>query len=186
VIWEIPKRFIPARPNSISSDLLEKIRLWIPSTDTLLFFGATGRGKSWAAAIAARLWEQHQKDERRKREEADGPGFGFSHDAERCVWADVPSLAGALRDFDQSEDTVEWCQRAGLLVLDDLGAEKGSDFLLERVYAIVNHRYSWERPTIVTTNLDLEQMGALWPRMASRLCSGVVVSLAGKDKRLDS
>ncbi len=41
-----------------------------------------------------------------------------------------------------------------LLHLDDLGAEKRSDWVLEQLYAIVNERYETERSILVTTNLQ--------------------------------
>ena len=57
-----------------------------------------------------------------------------------------------------------------LLHIDDLGAEKRTDWVLEQLYAIVDERYGAERSMLVTTNLeetDLEeQIGA---RTVSRL-----------------
>lgn len=43
---------------------------------------------------------------------------------------------------------------ADLLVLDDLGAEKTSEWVQETLGLVVNTRYSERRPTIFTTNLD--------------------------------
>src|SRR5918997_4630556 len=58
-----------------------------------------------------------------------------------------------------------------LLHLDDLGAEKRTEWVLEQLYAIVNERWQDERSIVVTTNIvDLdelrEQIGA---RTVSRL-----------------
>jgi DNA replication protein DnaC len=57
-----------------------------------------------------------------------------------------------------------------LLHIDDLGAEKRSDWVLEQLYAIINERYESQRSVMVTTNLDQaaleEQIG---PRTVSRL-----------------
>lgn len=44
----------------------------------------------------------------------------------------------------------------GLLVLDDLGARQPTPFVNEILYLIVNTRYANQRPTIFTTNLQLE------------------------------
>ena len=41
-----------------------------------------------------------------------------------------------------------------LLHIDDLGAEKRSDWVLEQLYALVNERYETQRSMLVTTNLD--------------------------------
>jgi len=43
--------------------------------------------------------------------------------------------------------------QAELLVLDDLGAEKTSEWVQETLGLVINTRYNARRPTIVTTNL---------------------------------
>ena len=48
--------------------------------------------------------------------------------------------------------------RAKLLIIDDLGAERGTDFALEKVYNIVDSRYRAKKPVILTTNLTLKEM----------------------------
>ena len=57
-----------------------------------------------------------------------------------------------------------------LLVLDDVGAEKISEFVLDRFYLIVNKRYEEYKPMILTTNLDEEELIArIRNRTVSRL-----------------
>jgi DNA replication protein DnaC len=74
-----------------------------------------------------------------------------------------------------------------LLHIDDLGAEKRSDWVLEQLYALVNERYEAQRSILVTTNLDEaaleEQIG---PRTVSRLVEicGDPLPLFGEDKRI--
>lgn len=46
---------------------------------------------------------------------------------------------------------------AEVLVLDDLGAQKPSEWVNELLYAIINERYAQRRPTLFTTNLRLER-----------------------------
>jgi len=73
-----------------------------------------------------------------------------------------------------------------LLHLDDLGAEKRTDWVLEQLYAIVDRRYEEERSMVVTTNLDVpaleEQIGE---RTVSRLVEicGDPLPLYGDDQR---
>ena len=62
-----------------------------------------------------------------------------------------------------------------LLHLDDLGAEKRTDWVLEQLYAIVDRRYEEQRSMVVTTNL--EDVGA---RGADRRAHGLA---AGRDLR---
>ena len=46
-----------------------------------------------------------------------------------------------------------------LLIIDDLGAERGTDFALERVHSLMDTRISANKPMIVTTNIDITDMG---------------------------
>lgn len=45
-----------------------------------------------------------------------------------------------------------------LLIIDDLGAERSTDYALEKVYGIIDNRYRAKKPLILTTNLTLRQM----------------------------
>ncbi len=72
-----------------------------------------------------------------------------------------------------------------LLVVDDLGAEKVSEYVRASWYHIIETRYSEMRPTVVTSNLSLAQVAeAYGDRIASRLASGFVLNFAGGDYRL--
>ncbi len=58
-----------------------------------------------------------------------------------------------------------------LLVLDDLGAERTSGWVNERLYLIINRRYESGKPVLVTTNLGYEELAEkLGKRTVSRLC----------------
>ena len=45
-----------------------------------------------------------------------------------------------------------------LLILDDFGMERGTEYGLEQVYSVIDSRYRSRRPLIVTTNLTLQQI----------------------------
>jgi DNA replication protein DnaC len=105
----------------------------------------------------------------------------------------LPRLLARIRrtyDADANEDSYlsffERLTSVDLLHIDDLGAEKRSDWVLEQLYAIVDERYESERAMVVTTNLDEaaleEQIG---PRTVSRLVEicGDPLTLFGSDKR---
>ena len=71
------------------------------------------------------------------------------------------------------------------LILDDLGAEKFTEWVAEAVYDLIDHRYAWMKPTIITSNLDPVRLSELFgARLASRISSGRVVHLTGRDRRL--
>jgi DNA replication protein DnaC len=105
----------------------------------------------------------------------------------------LPRLLARIRrtyDAEAGEDSyLEFFRRltsVDLLHIDDLGAEKSSDWVLEQLYAMVDERYEAERSMVVTTNLDQasleEQIG---PRTVSRLVEicGDPLPLFGEDLR---
>ena len=74
-----------------------------------------------------------------------------------------------------------------LLHIDDLGAEKRSDWVLEQLYALINERYEAQRSILVTTNLDQAALeDQIGPRTVSRLVEicGDRLPLFGDDKRI--
>jgi DNA replication protein DnaC len=105
----------------------------------------------------------------------------------------LPRLLARIRrtyDAEAGEQSfLEFFERltsVDLLHIDDLGAEKRSDWVLEQLYAIIDERYESERSVVVTTNLDQpaleEQIG---PRTVSRLVEicGDPLPLYGDDQR---
>ncbi|MEU8437309.1 ATP-binding protein [Streptomyces sp. NPDC029216] len=78
--------------------------------------------------------------------------------------------------------------RCPLLLLDDIGAAKGSEWTEELTYRLINHRYEYLRPTLLTTNLPIPQLRTgLGDRVASRLSEMTHrVVLDGADRRRTS
>jgi DNA replication protein DnaC len=72
-----------------------------------------------------------------------------------------------------------------LLHIDDLGAEKRSDWVLEQLYALINERYEAQRSVLITTNLPHdeleEQIGSRTVSRLSQMCDEV--PLFGADRR---
>jgi DNA replication protein DnaC len=74
-----------------------------------------------------------------------------------------------------------------LLHIDDFGAEKRSDWVLEQLYALVNERYEDERSVMLTTNLTMDKLeDQIGKRTVSRLTETCEqVPLFGVDRRPD-
>jgi DNA replication protein DnaC len=89
----------------------------------------------------------------------------------------LPRLLSRIRrtyDAEAGEQSyLEFFERlteVDLLHVDDLGAEKRSDWVLEQLYAIINERYETQRSVVVTTNLSQEELEQqIGPRTVSRL-----------------
>lgn len=102
----------------------------------------------------------------------------------------LPRLLSLLRDsMDHEGGLLEFLDRLGevdLLHIDDLGAERQSDWVLEQLYSIVNARYEAQRAIVATTNLMPDELSErLGPRTVSRLVEicGDPIPLYGSDRR---
>ena len=104
----------------------------------------------------------------------------------------LPRLLARIRrtyDGDASElSYLEFFRRltsVDLLHIDDLGAEKRSDWVLEQLYAIVDERYASNRSMIVTTNMEVgdleEQIGKRTVSRLAEICD--TLPLFGHDRR---
>ena len=103
----------------------------------LLLWGAVGTGKSYAAAtIANELLERMTS----------------------VVMTSFIKILKEVGKFDEDSWDIEEINNAKLLIIDDLGAERGTDYALEQVYDIIDSRYRSNKPIILTTNLTIEQM----------------------------
>lgn len=70
------------------------------------------------------------------------------------------SVVGRTAFFKENEfeEYINEITKPELLIVDDLGAERNTDFALERVHDLIEYRTNCGRPLIVTTNYSLEQM----------------------------
>ena len=103
----------------------------------LLLYGEVGTGKSYAAACIA----NYLLDKRTP-----------------VVMTSFVKLLDTMQGFKEDDELIDRLNRAKLLIIDDLGAERSTDFALEKVYSIIDSRYRASLPIVLTTNLDLEQM----------------------------
>jgi len=106
----------------------------------LLLYGPVGTGKSFAAACI---------------------GNALMGELNTVVMTSLVKLLQQISAFDNKyseEDLIDDLMRPSLLILDDLGAERNTDFALEKVYNIIDSRYRSNKPLILTTNLSINQM----------------------------
>ena len=104
----------------------------------LLLWGGVGTGKSFlAGCIANALMEQ-------------------------AVPVRMTNFARILNELNSCffgrNDIVDKFCRYPLLIIDDFGMERGTEYALEQIYSIVDSRYRSRKPLIVTTNLTLNEI----------------------------
>lgn len=103
----------------------------------LLLWGGVGTGKTFYAACVANAL------------------------AERGVPVKTTNFIRLVRGVEAARDRNGYLtelDRYQLLVLDDLGAERGSAYMQEQVYDILDRRYRSGQPMVITTNLSLEEL----------------------------
>jgi DNA replication protein DnaC len=104
----------------------------------------------------------------------------------------LPRLLNEIRDTHRAErshlDLLDRLSAVDLLHIDDIGAERTNEWVLEELYSIVNARYEDKRSVVITTNiLDRDALcEQITERTVSRLtemCDELPVT--GHDRRLE-
>jgi DNA replication protein DnaC len=178
---EFPARFLalgdlaweqiqPDDARAALQEYITNIAAYLDESIGLILSGGVGCGKTHLAIGAAKL----------------ACAFGYT-----ALFINAPAWFQELRDAyaandsTREQDRMEQMRQTDVLILDDLGAEKPSDWARERLYIIVNHRALARRATFVTTNRALEELEVVvGERVLSRLYGdALAIHLAGGDYR---
>lgn len=134
----------------------------------LLFYGSVGTGKSFhAACIVNDLIDK-----------------GYP-----CLMTNFSRLVNTIQGmYDGKQDYIDGLNRFDLLVIDDLSAERDTEFMNEIVFNIIDSRYRAGLPLIITTNLTAEEIknpaDIRKQRTYSRLLEMTIpIEVAGVDRR---
>lgn len=179
----VPPRF--RRP----IDLPDPVANWIDRgrhAEGLYFTGPVGSGKTHAAYMATARWCVATKTLPRLERNTESSAGGSTHHGPTVAFVRATTLFDELRPgSDGTRQRIVDCQRAALLVLDDLGAEKPSEWTCEKLYEIVDERYAQARPLIITSNVPPAKLNKhVGERVASRLAEMCTVApVVGDDRR---
>lgn len=90
------------------------------------------------------------------------------------------------REAGSESDYLDGLLRYELLILDDIGAERVTDWSRQMLYTLIDRLYRGKKQFIVTSNLPLAQLSAATDdRIASRIAgSCVIVDMGTKDWRI--
>lgn len=134
----------------------------------LLLYGNVGSGKSYiAACIANALIDRGTP----------------------CMMTNFARIVNQLSEsFDGRQRYIDNLNRFDLLVIDDLAAERDTEYMWENVMNVIDSRYRAGLPLVVTTNLTLDDFRAPSDIKRERVYSRLVemcipVKVAGKDRR---
>lgn len=100
-------------------------------------------------------------------------------------FADLKKREATGKPLDEMETYIlSNVEKAPLLIIDDLGAEKISDFTIQSLYGLINTRLNNYMITIYTTNLSPQALQvALGERLYSRIVSSLKIETSGQDLR---
>lgn len=142
----------------------------------IVMIGKPGSGKTHLAVGILRALALSHRD-------TDPTYRGF-----RSKFVVVPEFLDQLRERigdSTVPDPLPDLMDAPLVVLDDLGREKPTEWVVDRLYVLINRRYNAMLPTIATSNYPLSELaGRGYEAMMSRLRdSATLITLDAPDYR---
>ena len=134
----------------------------------LLLWGTVGTGKTYmAACIANALIDKEYK----------------------VLMTNFASLTNKIQGmWEGKQDFINSLNHYALLIIDDLGAERKSEFMQEMVFNIIDSRYRSGLPMIITTNLSIEEIKKPKDISNSRIYDRILerchpIEISGNSKR---
>lgn len=123
---------------TLAERYVEKFDEMYQKRQGLLFWGTAGTGKSYTAACIA------------------------NELLERNILVVMTSFVKILQNIQGNPEEenifMNRLNDAQLLIIDDLGTERNTDYALEKVYNIIDSRYRAGKPLILTTNMTVKEM----------------------------
>lgn len=103
----------------------------------LLLYGPVGTGKSFTAACI---------------------GNYLLNNAKPVIMTSFVKILQDIWENNREAEYITILNSASLLIVDDLGTERETDYALEKVYNIIDSRVRANKPMIITSNLELNDM----------------------------
>ena len=141
-----------------------------PNSGNLLFVGGTGLGKTFLSACVARTVADR--------------GYSVMYETAGHLFSKLEQAK-----FSNNEDAkreAEKLNQCDLLILDDLGTEMPGQFVTAALYSLVNDRLLQNKPMVISTNLNLDELARRYsPQIASRLRGSFsLLTFVGEDIRV--
>lgn len=147
---------------------VKDFRTFLDTGQGLLLYGTVGTGKTYiSACIANALIEK-----------------GYP-----CLVTNFARLTNIIQGkFNDKQEYIDSLNDFDLLVIDDLGAERTTEYMQEMVFNIIDSRYRSGLPMIITTNMAITEMKAPINLANSRIYDRVLqrchpIEVTGKSRR---
>ena len=154
------------------ADLQDYAAAFDLDSENLMLTGNAGLGKTHAAlAVAGAALDK---------------GYDVIYISSPDFFSRVETLHFGSDPAGEKDALLETISGADLLILDDLGTEFNSSFVISTLYSLLNDRLGRRRPTILTTNItDGALLEKLYTeKVASRISAFVPYRFLGDDIRL--
>jgi DNA replication protein DnaC len=170
----IPKRYSEAKYEDVPANIRALMENLSKTRRGIYIHGDVGCGKTHIAYALKKWWDAKVM--------------------KPAAFWNTPELIREIKlDFDRQpidktrvEEGLIGKEKQPLLFLDDIGAEKMTDFVASTFYLIINDHYVHVRPIIYTSNLGIEELAdRIGDRTASRIAESCdIIHLKGGDRRL--
>lgn len=135
------------RDDNSDSEIGKMVRNYVDNFDHfyetgrgLVLTGPVGTGKTFYAACIANALVDKKRQVKMTS-------------ISRCV---SEIMAGTLSE----NEYIDYLQKYALVIFDDLGVERNTPFMNDKLYNIINSRYNSKKPMLITTNIPLSQLGS--------------------------
>lgn len=134
----------------------------------LMLCGSVGTGKSYAAACVANA---------------------LIDEGTPCMMTNFSRMVNIINSsFDGRQKYIDSLNDFDLLIIDDLAAERDTEFMAEQIMNIIDARYRAGLPLIVTTNLTAQELSGTTDIRKQRVFSRLIemcipITVTGRDRR---
>lgn len=169
---KVPARYEKATWEQVPASLKTIVDAMPETRKGLFLHGDVGTGKTHIAyAIGKHVYEDLGK--------------------KVTVWNSAELLNRIRESFNnryEGDYIDELMNSKGLLIVDDIGSERLTDWVAEQFYLIVNRKYNDMKPVVFTSNFNIADLSQrVGERVASRIVEMCEVrQLGGEDRRLKS
>ena len=163
-----------ASPRAIMDRNFQNCRRYATTFTTnsgnLLFVGGTGLGKTFLSACVARAVADR--------------GYSVMYETAGHLFAKLEQAK--FSGSEEARKEAAKLNQCDLLILDDLGTEMPGQFVTAALYTLINDRLLENKPMVISTNLNLEELNRRYsPQIASRLQGSFqMVTFVGEDIRV--
>ena len=176
---------VPPKYQNIKSDKTRLVTDIVNTKGSIYVWGNAGTGKTvFVCSVIREMFLKYGEIEQLDVSRGYGHTFGVQFISSPKLIMELQDLYG--KKGGSAWDHLQKFARISVLILDDIGAEKMTDFVRQALYYLINEREQWQLQTIITSNYSLSQLDEyIDGRISSRIAGmSKIVEFKGQDRRL--